>query len=64
MTPQEAKRLRVGTPVKWESSGELGTVTETGEAGIRVTWKDGTVATYLFAAIGHGLLHVQRVVAK
>lgn len=59
MTPAEAKRVKVGTSVVWESSGERGKVVEKGEAGIRVQWDDGTLATYMLAAISHGLLHVQ-----
>lgn len=61
MTPKEAQRMKVGQQVKWESSGELGVVSEKGEAGIRVKWDDGTIATYLFAVTHAGLLHVQAV---
>lgn len=60
MTPQEAKRIKVGTRVKWESSGERGTVMEKGEPGIRVKWDDGTETVYLYLQTAHGLLHVQR----
>lgn len=59
MTPAEAKRLKVGAAVLWESSGERGTVTEKGQAGLRVKWDDGTDAIYLYAATGHGLLHLK-----
>jgi hypothetical protein len=58
MTAMEAKKLRVGSAVKWESSGERGKVTEKGEAGIRVKWDDGTEAIYLYLETAHGLLHV------
>ncbi len=61
MTPKEAEKLRVGAAVKWESSDERGKVVEKGEAGIRVKWDDGTLATYLYQATGCGLLHVQAV---
>jgi hypothetical protein len=59
MTPQQAKRIRIGTKVTWESSGEKGEVTEKGQAGIRVMWDDGTNAVYLYTQTEHGLLHVQ-----
>lgn len=61
MTPAEAKKLRVGERVKWESSDEFGRVVEKdGGPGIRVRWDDGTDAIYLFEETSRGLLHVQR----
>ncbi len=59
MTKAAAKRLKIGTRVVWESSGEAGAVTEKGEAGIRVRWDDGTDAVYLYLETARGLLHVQ-----
>lgn len=52
MTPTEARKLKVGAAVKWEPTGESGKVTEKGEAGLRVTWADGTDAVYLYFAPG------------
>lgn len=60
MTPQEARKIKVGQSVIWESSGERGKVTEKGEAGIRVLWDDGTNTVYLFTQTAHGLLHVKK----
>lgn len=61
MTPSEARTVKIGTPVKWESSGERGKVVEKGEVGIRVIWDDGTNAVYLYTQTAEGLLHVQAV---
>jgi hypothetical protein len=47
VTAQEAKRLKVGTQVQWQPTGELGQVTEQIAAGIRVLWADGTEGIYL-----------------
>lgn len=33
------------------------------KVGARVKWDDGTLATYLYVATGHGLLHVQKAAA-
>ena len=60
MTPAEAKKIKIGTMVIWESTREQGIVTEKGQAGIRVKWNDGTDAIYLYHQTGHGLLHVQK----
>lgn len=61
MTPTEARKAKIGSVVKWESSGEQGKIVERGEAGIRVKWDDGTDAVYLYAAVSCGLLHLQAV---
>lgn len=61
MTAQDAKRTKIGARVKWESSGEYGTITEKGAAGIRVAWNDGTEAIYLYAVTSSGLLHLVAV---
>jgi hypothetical protein len=51
MTSTEAKRIKLKQRVKWASNDtEFGRVTEKGDAGIRVTWDDGTVTTYLYVA--------------
>lgn len=66
MTPQEARKVKVGTAVTWMPTGEAGKVTEKGEAGIRVIWADGTDAVYLwnagaFGARGLSFVEVQRL---
>ena len=62
MTPSEARKAPVGTPVIWESSGERGKIVDKGEAGIQVRWDDGKCAVYLYLETAHGLLHVQKAV--
>lgn len=62
MTIQEAKKLKVGDRVKWPRFGDKGTVTEKGEAGIRVTWDDKQVVVYLYHA--GGIQHLERADAS
>jgi hypothetical protein len=61
VTPSQAKAKKVGDRVRWTPTGELGVVTETGEAGLRVTWADGTVGTYLYAASGTPFFRIESV---
>lgn len=64
MNEAEARKLRVGAVVAWESSGERGKVHEVASEGVRVVWDDGTNAVYLFTQRSHGLLHLIKVAAQ
>lgn len=59
MTPEEARRVRIGASVRWESSGERGCVAGRDADGITVLWYDGERIRYPYAVTHSGLLHVQ-----
>jgi preprotein translocase subunit YajC len=48
MTPQDAKKLKVGQRVQW-ADGTLGTVRETSYAAVKIEWADGQWALMPFA---------------